>query len=462
LSFTTMDATLSEPIQIQTQESPLTTLYTPQVGGLADADYSPNQDYSPSNDNPSNSSPKAPRSEKTGSSSRLGDENSPSKSRKIQAMGELATEEKPQQTAEKIGEIDSYINGLLEKLKVERQKISEMEAARSSIKSLAASTEKDRQKEQENVEPVTEGKEQAVQEPTGKTSSSSPTNSIRNERVSAREVGKAVDKGKKITITSLDAFKSSKLSLSEIVSISTQRINFGVGMPGKIVEESLDITNKTNEDIVVQIFVDCLNPEFKDSEEYIYSIRRSHLYDYNDKHYLIMSPFSSASFRITLKIPNVKQEVDILGDVKIGVRGVKGVNKIGLNSRVIVPKVICPKELFSTDIKCNMIKLAIKQGKKSESKFPLKNLSNVPVSLDLSFFTPKNVEEDPQFQCLLHPSVINIPPQGMAFVNITLKSLKTMGRIPSDQEQKSFKKVLVGSARNSALIYSFLLCIDLC
>jgi len=365
LSFITMDATLSEPIQIQTQESPLATLYTPQTGGLADADYSPNQDYSPSNDNPSNSSPKAPRSEKTGSSSRLGDENSPSKSRKIQAMGELATEEKPQQTTEKIGEIDSYINGLLEKLKVERQRISEMEAARSSIKSLAAANEKERQKEQENVEPVSEKKEQVVvQETTGKTSSSSPTNSIRNERVSAREVGKAVEKGKKITITSLDAFKSSKLSLNEIVSISTQRINFGVGMPGKIVEESLDITNKTNEDIVVQIFVDCLNPEFKESEEYIYSIRRSHLYDYNDKHYLIMSPYSSASFRITLKIPNVKQEIDILGDVKIGVRGVKGVNKIGLSSRVIVPRVICPKELFSTDIKCNIIKLAIKQGKK--------------------------------------------------------------------------------------------------
>ena len=175
-----------------------------------------------------------------------------------------------------------------------------------------------------------------------------------------------------------------------------------------------------------------------------------------------MSPYSAASFRITLKVPNIKHECDILGDVKIGVRGVKGVSKISLSSRVLVPRVICPKELYNTDIKCNIIKLAIKQGKKAESKFPLKNLSNVPVSLDLSFFTPKNVEEDPQFQCLLHPSVVNIPPGGMAFVNITLKSLKTLGRMPVDQENKSFKKVLVGSARNSALIYTYLLWIDLC
>jgi hypothetical protein len=435
--------------ETQTPESPLTTSH---IGGLATADYSPNQDYSPSsnNDNPSNSSPKAPRSEKTS--------NSPNRSIKVQAMGELGTEEIVKNPTEKIGEIDCYINGLLEKLKVERQKISEMEAARTSIKNMAA------QKEQENVEPVVEKKESVVEVTTKSSSSTSPTNNSRNERVGIREAAgrPAVDKAKKISITSLEPFKGSKLSLNEIISISTQRMNFGVGMPGKIVEESLDITNKTNEDIVVQIFVDCLNAEFKESEEYIYSIRRSHLYDYNDKHYLIMSPYSAASFRITLKVPNIKHECDILGDVKIGVRGIKGLNKISLSSRVLVPRVICPKELFNTDMKCNIIKLAIKQGKKAESKFPLKNLSNVPVSLDLSFFTPKNVEEDPQFQCLLHPSVVNIPPGGMAFVNITLKSLKTLGRMPVDQENKSFKKVLVGTARNSALIYTYLLWIDLC
>jgi len=441
-----MDNTITQPIEFST---PLTTLDS-NIGSLS----VPNQEYVASNDHPSNSSPKAPNSEKLASTT---DSNSPSKSVKVQAIVESIVGDSSRdqsETNEKIHEIDSYINKLLEKLKVERQKITEMESARASLKSMVAATDKERHQEQENLEPVEAPKEST--EATTKAAVSSPS-----QKATPRETGRVGEKGKKAILNSIDPFKNQKLSLNEILNISTQKMNFGVGMPGKIVEETLDITNKTNEDIVVQIFVDCLNAEFKDSEEYIYSIRRSHLYDYNDKHYLIMSPYSAASFKITLKVPNVRCESKILGEVKIAVRGAKGMSKVALTSSVTVPKVICPKELFHNDQQCNIIKLAIKQGKKQESKFPLKNLSNVPVSLDLNFYTPKNVEEDTNFQCLINPGVVNIPPNGTVFVNIALKNTKALGRLP-ENELRTLKKVLVGSARNSALMYTFLLEIDVC
>ena len=118
----------------------------------------------------------------------------------------------------------------------------------------------------------------------------------------------------------------------------------------------------------------------------------------------IMSPFSSASFKLALKAPSVKLDGVITGECKIGVQGVKGTSIIPMESVMLVPKIVCPKELYHTEYKCNIIKLAIKQGKKQETKFPLKNLGDMPVTLDLSFYQPKNVEEDPQSQCLLHPS----------------------------------------------------------
>ena len=362
-------------------------------------------------------------------------------------------------THDRIEEIDSYINKILEKLKIERSKLAEIEATRSSLKSLLP-RDNERIREQENLSPkITEQSSDDQEELNN--SSSSPSN-VKREKRTNKESSRTTEKDKKGALAgNLDFAKLSKYSIDEVLQISIQKVNFGAAFPGKVIEESLEIVNKTSGDIVVQIFINCLNPELKDSEEYTYSIRRNHLYDYNDKHYLIMSPFSSASFKLALKAPSVKLDGVIAGECKIGVQGVKGASIIPMESVMLVPKIVCPKELYHTEYKCNIIKLAIKQGKKQETKFPLKNLGDMPVTLDLSFYQPKNVEEDPQSQCLLHPSVVTIPPQGTAIISIGLKSLKTLGRL-ANIENKSFKKVLIGTAKNSVLMYSFLLWIEVC
>jgi len=448
-----MDKNINES---QESSKTITTLCA-KLTGLRDRDYSPNHQPRASNDNPSNSSPKAPDSQKIFTFDNDSPQAKPSS--KVPSLFEALVNEQEndnqKETNDKISEIDTYISKLIEKLKFERQRIFELESTRNSLRSLT-SNEKERQQEQENLKPIESNQISTETASSGK----SETNQSRNERVH-RERPKISEQNKKCFPNVLEPFKEQKYSINEILEISTFNMNFGVAMPGMIIEESLDITNNSDEDIVVQICVECANAELNDTEEYIYSIRRSHLYDYNDKHYLIMSPHSSASFKITLKVPNTKSLKKILGEAKIAVRGVKGAYKINLSSAVVIPNIICPKELYHKEGNYKIIKLAIKQGKKQESKFPLRNLSNVPISLDLSFYQPKNIEEDTKFQCLLHPSVVNIAPQGTVMVNVTLKSLKTLGRIEID-DQKSFKKVLIGAARNSTLIYSFLLWIEIC
>ncbi len=45
-------------------------------------------------------------------------------------------------------------------------------------------------------------------------------------------------------------------------------------MPGNIFEENFEVFNKTNENLVVKMVVYCLNPEFEEHDEYVYSIRK--------------------------------------------------------------------------------------------------------------------------------------------------------------------------------------------
>ena len=107
------------------------------------------------------------------------------------------------------------------------------------------------------------------------------------------------------------------MKFEDLVHVSRKEANFGTNMPGQIVEEALEVVNKSGENLVVEILIDCLNEELQDTDEYVYSIRRSHAYDYNDKHYLIMAPYSSASFRLALKVPAIKSIDDIRGETKV-------------------------------------------------------------------------------------------------------------------------------------------------
>lgn len=67
-------------------------------------------------------------------------------------------------------------------------------------------------------------------------------------------------------------------------------------MPGNILEESLEITNRHTENIVVRVVATCLNKEFDILDEYVYSIRKTTSYDYNERYFVLIPPFSTMTF----------------------------------------------------------------------------------------------------------------------------------------------------------------------
>mmetsp|Transcript_25709 Transcript_25709/g.22723 ORF Transcript_25709/g.22723 Transcript_25709/m.22723 type:complete len:249 (-) Transcript_25709:82-828(-) len=246
------------------------------------------------------------------------------------------------------------------------------------------------------------------------------------------------------------------MDLKDLIHISKKSVNFGANLPGQISEEPFEIVNKSNENLVVEILIDCINEELQDTDEYVYSIRRSHAYDYNDKHYLIMAPYSSASFRLALKVPGMKFKEQIRGEAKVAIQGLDGNFVIPMSSCVTIPKVFCPRELYNKKYDCNIIKLAMKQGKKLENKVPFKNTGSVPLTIDFEFHKPPT-KFNSKFECFIYPTAITVPPGGIAVANVMLKYVG--GANPKDTKDL-LKRVLIGKVRDSAITYSFYLWIE--
>jgi len=360
---------------------------------------------------------------------------------------ETADQEQENEGEENSGsgdKVSDYVAKVLEKLVNQRNKMSKLSAVlekkglipekkiSQELEELIAKDAEDEEEDdnsKENLSPIARAKQVA------------PVQEVK------REVAAAVPLKQQFTI-------------EDVLQISRQEIYYGSRFPGQVAEEGLEIVNKSGHDFVVQIIVTCLNEELQDTEEYVYSVRRSHLYDYNDKHYLIMAPYSCAGFKFALKVPNLKLSGRILGQVKISIQGVSGCYVLDLAADVSVPKVFCPKELRVNGLDYPVIKLAIKEGKKSEIKIPFRNAGDVPVTLELEFYEPKeNHQERAMYDCMVHPNVITINPNSTTLASILIKPWKV--RMTNGEKQKATRKILVGRVRDSALIYSFVFWVEM-
>jgi len=255
-----------------------------------------------------------------------------------------------------------------------------------------------------------------------------------------------------------------KYSVEQLLHISTSNIDFGAIFPGQVVDESLEIVNKTNQNLVVEIYLNCENPDFEDTEEYVYSIRRSHLYDFNDKHYLIMTPYSSASFKVTLKGPCAKKTCDNKGSMDIFIQGIESSFRVQLESKIAVPKVFCPKALFHRQTGCDIINLIAKEGRKSEFKLPIKNTSDIPVSLELSFYSSNQEDDDPSMYCCVYPEMMNISEGGTSIMTFIARSRNIVSEDKDDSlevKKKSYKKVVLARVGDTSLVYTFFVNVEI-
>ena len=257
-----------------------------------------------------------------------------------------------------------------------------------------------------------------------------------------------------------------ELRIIDLLYVSKTNINYGVTLPGQILEESFEIVNRSQVDIVVQIFVECINQEFAESDEYVFAIRRSQSTDYNDKHYLLMSPFSSATFKLAVKVPNTKMKDPIRGETIFMIKGLDDRITLHMETESVIPKIVSPKELYHSGLKCKVIKFAVKNYKKLEAKLPIKNLSKLSLTLDLEIFQSKESEDQEYLDCICAPQTITISPNAMSIVNLVLVPKLPDSMMSEDIEgslgieKNLFKKILVAKCRDSSIIYSFVILVE--
>ena len=251
--------------------------------------------------------------------------------------------------------------------------------------------------------------------------------------------------------------------IQDLVEVNRKNIDFGVQLPGKIVEESLQIINKSDQTLTIETYISCQNPELQDTLEYVYSIRNTSNYDYNERHSFTVGPHSLVSFKVALNVPASKSvSNEIQGQVRVITPNCQGELRVALKCNTIIPKVFCPKQLYSTVLRQNLINLAIESTKTQERKLPIKNDSDVEVTLELSFYTPPGVFANEGCEISITPKVLTIPARGKATVTIVVKPLQQDLKNPvvESPKKKAVQRVLIAKAQNSSVFYSFLLRIE--
>jgi len=136
---------------------------------------------------------------------------------------------------------------------------------------------------------------------------------------------------------------------------------------------------------------------------------------------------------------------------------------VELSAGVAIPKVYCPKELHFKGLNHNIIKLAIKEGKKQDIKLPIRNDGDIPVTLELEFYEPKNEQDSKTkalFDCFVHPSVMTVSPNSMALTNVSIKPWKGLSLVKGLGKQHAARKILAARVKDSALVYSFVFWIE--
>ena len=79
-------------------------------------------------------------------------------------------------------------------------------------------------------------------------------------------------------------------------------IDFGNLYPGMICEDEIELLPKTAETIIVQLWVSCNNKEYDDLDEYVYSVRKTSGFEYNEKIIVALSNRNPLILKVAIKV----------------------------------------------------------------------------------------------------------------------------------------------------------------
>ena len=123
--------------------------------------------------------------------------------------------------------------------------------------------------------------------------------------------------------------------LKDVLKLNIGVINFGCLYPGQICEHNFEIFNKNKNNLNFKIKIVCLNEKFNLLDEYVYSMRRTGGFEYNDNFLIVQAPWVKSNYKVAIKIPCVYEQEDIRGLVVISTEEFPDSIEIPLNTTVI-------------------------------------------------------------------------------------------------------------------------------
>lgn len=245
----------------------------------------------------------------------------------------------------------------------------------------------------------------------------------------------------------------SELTLQQVLKINMGLIDFGELLPGQILEENLIIMNTlASTKVPFKIKVNCLTKEFDDLDEYVYSMRRPNnndTYNYNDTFLILLTAKSVSYYKVAIKVPNVKEEKEIMGSIDLMSQECPGNITIPIRARVIVPALKCEKMITLKSLGLPVVKLYMKTPKRQDFRINLKNMCKLNLMAEL--FILKNDDEVKNMDFNFFPQSVSLPPNMPINFMMSAKCISN----EADILNKEIHCVLIVKIKNSSAIFSY-------
>lgn len=242
-------------------------------------------------------------------------------------------------------------------------------------------------------------------------------------------------------------------TLQQVLKINVGQIDFGELLPGQILEENLIIMNTfSSTKVPFKIKVNCLNKEFEDLDEYVYSMRRPNnndTYNYNDTFLILLTAKSVSYYKVAIKVPNVKEEKDILGSIDLTSNDCQGTITIPIRAKIVIPAIKCEKMITLKSLGLPVVKLYMKTPKRQDFRINLKNMCKLNLVAEL--FILKNEMELRNIDFIFYPQNVNLPP------NMPMNFMMSAKCVGNEAEilNKEVHCVMVVKIKNSSAIFSY-------
>lgn len=161
--------------------------------------------------------------------------------------------------------------------------------------------------------------------------------------------------------------------LKDVLKLNVQSINFGNLYPGSICEHNLDIFNKNKNNLSFKIRILCLNETFNELDEYVFSMRRTGGYEYNDNFLIVQAPWVKSMYKVAIKIPCVHNNEKINGLLEITSQNHPDKIEIPLNTNITIPKLVSERMMLDQEIGCYHMKFGLKNPKRQDFKISFRN-----------------------------------------------------------------------------------------